>query len=59
MDTQALIAAVRARREAKGFNVRYVSKNDGQTKTVSCANAEQVADFKRRAAAAGHQVIDA
>ena len=44
---EALIAAVRARREAAGLNVKLVDQRDGHVTAVSCATADQIADLKR------------
>ena len=51
--SEILIAQVRARREAAGLNVKLTNTRDGNVSEVSCANAEQLADLKRRAAKAG------
>jgi hypothetical protein len=56
--SEALIAAVRARREAAGLNVKLVDGRDGHVTQVSCASPEKLADLKRRAAKAEFYKIE-
>jgi len=56
-DTDALIAAVKARRQAAGLHVKVTNTRDGHTSNVYCSTEAELADLKRRCAKAGHYTV--